>query len=133
MARRRARVVTAISGALVHLVLGSIWFLVAFRSTQGFGQAFAAASGMIQLQAFVIALYPFCFIEMDGYHVLADSLGMPTLKQDALAYLGQVMKGQGLGRLSREKGLWLAYVGLSAISIVLFIAFNVWLISSATA
>lgn len=132
MARRRARVVTAISGAVVHLVLGAIWFLIASQSSQGFGQAFAAASGMIQLQAFVIALYPFCFIEMDGYHVLADSLGMPTLKQDALAYLGQLVRGNGVGRMTREKAVWLGYVGLSAVSIAGFIAFNVWLISSAT-
>lgn len=133
MARRRARVVTAVSGAAVHLVLGSIWFLVAARSPQGFVQAFAAASGMIQLQAFIIALYPFCFIEMDGYHVLADALGMPTLKQDALAYFGQVVRGRGLGRLTREKALWLGYVLLSAVSISAFIAFNVWLIMEATA
>jgi putative peptide zinc metalloprotease protein len=132
MARRRARVVTAVSGALVHLVLGSIWFLIALRSPQGFTQAFAAASGMIQLQAFIIALYPFCFIEMDGYHVLADSLGMPTLKQDALAYVGQIVRGNGFGLMDREKALWLGYVGLSAISIMLFIAFNVWLIITAT-
>jgi putative peptide zinc metalloprotease protein len=132
MARRRARMVTAISGAVVHLVLAAMWFLIAAFSSHGFGQAFAAASGMIQLQAFVIALYPFCFIEMDGYHVLADSLGMPTLKQDALAYLGQLVRGRGLGRLTREKALWLGYVGLSAVSIAGFIAFNVWLISTAT-
>ncbi|MBI1737544.1 MAG: hypothetical protein HYR51_20425 [Candidatus Rokubacteria bacterium] len=132
MARRRARVVTAVSGAAVHLVLGSIWFIIAARAPQGFGQAFAAASGMIQLQAFVIALYPFCFIEMDGYHVLADSLGMPTLKQDALAYLGQILRGRGPGRLTREKLLWLGYVLLSAVSITAFLAFNVWLIVQAT-
>ena len=132
MARRRARVVTAISGAAVHLVLAAIWFLIAARLPQGFGQAFAAASGMIQLQAFVIALYPFCFIEMDGYHVLADALGMPTLKQDALAYFGQIVRGHGLGRLTREKALWLGYVGLSAVSIAAFIAFNLWLILEAT-
>src|SRR5688572_22785642 len=107
MARRQARVVTAVSGALVHLVLGSIWFLIAFRSPQGFGQAFAAASGMIQIQAFVIALYPFCFIEMDGYHVLADSLGMPTLKQDALAFVGQLLRGRAAGPVGREKLMWL--------------------------
>src|SRR5207247_3975809 len=47
MAPRRARVVTAVSGAAVHLVLGSLWFLIAARSAQGFTQAFAAASGMI--------------------------------------------------------------------------------------
>ena len=44
-----------------------------------------AASGIIQWQALLVALYPFCFIEMDGYHVLVDLLGIPTLKHDALA------------------------------------------------
>ncbi len=133
MARRRARVVTAVSGALVHLVLGAVWLVIAYSSSAGFTQAFAAASGLIQLQAFVIALYPFCFIEMDGYHVLADSLGMPTLKQDALAYVGQVLRGRGLGSMTREKAVWLGYVGLSTVSIVAFLAFNVWLILAATA
>ena len=89
MASRRARVVTAVSGTLVHLVLGS---LVVHRRPPAcragsFTQAFAAASGIIQWQALVVALYPFCFIEMDGYHVLVDVLGVPTLKQDALAYV----------------------------------------------
>jgi putative peptide zinc metalloprotease protein len=132
MARRRARVVTAVSGTLVHLVFGSLWFVIATRVPHGFMQAFAAASGMIQFQAFIVALYPFCFIEMDGYHVLADSLGMPTLKQDALAYVGQIVRGRGFGHVSREKAVWLGYVGLSACSIMLFLAFNVWLIVQAT-
>jgi putative peptide zinc metalloprotease protein len=128
MARRRARVITAVSGAAVHLVLGSIWFLIADRSQAGFTQAFAAASGMIQLQAFVLALYPFCFIEMDGYHILVDVLGVPTLKQDALAFIGRLLRGDQSGTLTREKALWLAYVALSGVSITLFIAFNAWLI-----
>lgn len=132
MARRRARVVTAVSGALVHLVLGSAWLIIAQRSAHGFGQAFAAASGMIQLQAFMVALYPFCFIEMDGYHVLADALGMPTLKQDALAFVGRLVRRRAVGRLTREKMVWIGYVLLSAVSIGLFIAFNVWLIHRAT-
>ncbi len=131
MAPRRARVVTAVSGASVHLVLGSIWFIVAVHSAQGFAQAFAAASGMIQWQAFILALYPFCFIEMDGYHVLVDALGVPTLKQDALAYVGSVFRGGGLGAFDREKALWLGYVLLSTVSVAAFIAFNVWLISHA--
>jgi putative peptide zinc metalloprotease protein len=132
MASRRARVITAVSGAAVHLVLGSIWFIIADRSSPGFTQAFAAASGMIQLQAFVLALYPFCFIEMDGYHVLVDALGVPTLKQDALAYVGRLLHGARLGGLTREKALWLGYVALSGLSIAAFIAFNVWLIVRAT-
>src|SRR5256886_4273281 len=58
-----------------------------FRSAHApvgsFTQAFAAASGIIQWQALAISLYPFCFIEVDGYHVFVDLLGVPTLKHDA--------------------------------------------------
>jgi putative peptide zinc metalloprotease protein len=129
MASRRARVVTAVSGALVHLVLGSLWFLIALASPfGGFTQAFAAASGMIQWQAFVVALYPFCFIEMDGYHVLVDVLGIPTLKHDALSWMGALLRGRAPRRFARAEGLWLTYVVLSTASVAGFIAFNVWLI-----
>ena len=133
MAGRRARVVTAVTGALVHLVLGAIAFIIAaFAPVGSFTQAFAAASGIIQWQALVIALYPFCFIEMDGYHVLVDVLGVPTLKHDALAYVKGLLTGAGRLRLGREEGLWLGYVVLSALSVAAFIAFNVWIIASAT-
>jgi putative peptide zinc metalloprotease protein len=128
MTSRRARVVTAVSGAAVHLVLGSIWFIIAARSAGGFLQAFAAASGMIQWQAFLIALYPFCFIEMDGYHVLVDWLGVPALKQDAVAYARAVLRGTLRPRFRGEEGLWLGYLALSTLSIVAFVAFNAWLI-----
>jgi putative peptide zinc metalloprotease protein len=132
MTHRRARVVTAVSGALVHLVLGSLWLLVAVQSSPGFVQAFAAASGMIQWQAFVIALYPFCFIEMDGYHVLVDVLGVPTLKSDATSYVAALARGRAFAPATREEWLWVGYVGLSVASIGAFIAFNVWLIVHAT-
>ena len=131
MAPRRARVVTAVSGAAVHLVLGSLCFLLAVRSPQSFTQAFAAASGMVQWQAFVLALYPFCFMEMDGYHVLVDLLGVPTLKHDAVAYIRSLFRGGGLSRMNREKAMWLGYVALSTASIGAFIAFNVWLVFKA--
>lgn len=133
MGTRRARVVTAVSGALVHLVLGSVWLLLALRATPGsFFQAFAAASGIIQWQAFVVALYPFCFIEMDGYHVLVDVLGLPTLKQDALQYVGAVLRGAAALRFTRQEALYVGYVVVSAVSVAAFIAFNVWMIVHAS-
>ncbi len=132
MASRRARVVTAVAGASVHLVLGSLWFIAAYLAPLGsFTQAFAAASGMIQWQAFVIALYPFCFIEMDGYHVLVDVLGVPTLKQEAMAWAGGLLRGRVTRRFGRQEQLFALYVVLSAISVAAFIAFNVMLISHA--
>jgi len=132
MASRRARVVTAVSGTVVHLVLGSLWFLVALQAGPGFFRAFAAASGIIQFQTFVIALYPFCFIEMDGYHVLVDALGVPTLKSDALHYVGRLLRGAAPVRWSREAALYLGYVTLSTLSVAGFVAFNVILIIHAT-
>jgi len=132
MTSQRARVVTAVSGALVHLVLGSLWFVAAMQSGPGFIKAFAAASGMIQWQAFVVALYPFCFIEMDGYHVLVDVLGVPTLKGDATGYVAALARGRAPAPATREEWLWIAYVILSILSIGAFIAFNVWLIVHAT-
>jgi putative peptide zinc metalloprotease protein len=129
MASRRARVVTAVSGAVVHLVLGSLWFLLALMSPLGsFTQAFSVASGIIQWQAFVIALYPFCFIEMDGYHVVADLLGTPTLKQDAMSWAGSVLRLQAPRRFGRQEQLWAFYVGLSSVSVAAFVAFNVMLV-----
>jgi putative peptide zinc metalloprotease protein len=132
MTGRRARVVTAVSGTLVHVVLGSLWFLVALQTPDGFVRAFAAASGIIQWQAFVIALYPFCFIEMDGYHVLVDVLGVPTLKSDALGYVGALARGRASAPNTREEWAWIGYVLLSVVSVAGFIAFNVWLILHAT-
>src|SRR5947199_353692 len=133
MASRRARVVTAVSGTLVHLVLGAVWFLVAAQAPVGsFTQAFAAASGIIQWQALAIALYPFCFVEMDGYHVFVDLLGVPTLKHDALSYVKALLGGRARLRWRRLEGLWLAYVVLSALSVAAFFAFNVWIVVRAT-
>ena len=129
MATRRARVVTAVSGALVHLVLGAVAFLVAAYAPVGsFAQAFAAASGIIQWQALAISLYPFGFIEMDGYHVFVDLLGVPTLKHDALSYVRALLGGRARLRSGWLEALWLAYVGLSVVSIAAFLAFNVWIV-----
>jgi putative peptide zinc metalloprotease protein len=132
MASQRGRVVTAMSGTFVHLVLGALCFVVAVRLPDGFAQAFVAAAGLVQWQAFALALYPFCFIEMDGYHVLVDVLGVPTLKQDALAYVRARLGGSRAGALTRETALWIGYVALSALSVAAFVAFNLWVIVHAT-
>jgi putative peptide zinc metalloprotease protein len=133
MASRRARIVTAVSGTLVHLVLGTLWFVVAALSGPGFLQAFAATSGMIQWQAFFVALYPCCFIEMDGYHVLVDLLGLPTLRHDALVYVRSLLRGAPIVRWGRPAALWVSYVVLSTISLAAFLAFNVMIIARAMA
>jgi hypothetical protein len=87
---------------------------------------------MIQWQAFVVALYPFCFIEMDGYHVLVDVLGLPTLKQDAMQYVGTLVRGAAVPGFTRQHALYVGYVVVSAISVAAFVAFNIWMIVHAS-
>jgi hypothetical protein len=86
----------------------------------------------VQWQAFVIALYPFCFVEMDGYHIFVDVLGVPSLKQDALAFMASFWRTPPLRRLSREETLWVAYVVISVVSVAAFLGFNAWVIVHAT-
>jgi hypothetical protein len=131
MVNRRARVVTALAGALVHLALGSLWFMAALGSPPGLVQAFAAASGLIQWQAFVLALYPCCFIEMDGYHIMVDMLGLPTLRNDAVAYAGSLLRGAPNLAWGPQAQLMVVYLVISTISVAALIAFNVWLVVSA--
>ncbi len=128
MASRRARVVTAASGTLLHVVLGSVWFAIAAHLPPGLMRAFAAASGLIQLQAFVLSLYPFCFIEMDGYHVLVDVLGLPTLKHDSVQFVRDNVWRHLVDRrgFNRQEGIWVGYFALSSVSVAAFVAFNLW-------
>jgi putative peptide zinc metalloprotease protein len=133
MASRRARLVTAVSGTLVHLVLGAIFFVLAWRAGLGsFNQAFLATSGLIQWKAFAVALWPFCFIEMDGYHIVADLLGAPTLKSDALAYGRRLLRGAPPRPFRREHALWILYLVVSPISVAVFLGFLALVIFRAT-
>jgi len=68
---------------------------------------------------------------MDGYHVLADVLGMPTLKQEAIGWVGRFLRGRAPRRFGRHEQVFALYVVLSTISVGLFIAFNIMLVSHA--
>ncbi|MBI4589910.1 MAG: M50 family metallopeptidase [Candidatus Rokubacteria bacterium] len=128
MATRKARVVTALAGPLVHLYLASLWFWVATQLPHGFFQSFAAATAIFQMQTFLVSLYPFCFLEMDGYHILVDLLGFPTLNKDSWRFFRQELWRRLADRkkLSRQEAIWVGYVVLSALSVSAFVIFNVW-------
>ena len=87
MGTRRARIMAAVSGPLVHLFLGALYFWIASLLGPGLLKGFLAATAILQIQSLFVALYPFCFLEMDGYHVLVDLLGMPTLNHDAVDFV----------------------------------------------
>ena len=128
MASRRARIVTALAGPLLHLYLGGVALWAASWMQPGYLQSFVAVSGFIQWQALLVSLYPFCFLEMDGYHILVDLLGLPTLNSDAWRFVRHELKSRVTGwiRLDRRETIWVGYFFLSLFSILGFAVFNLW-------
>jgi putative peptide zinc metalloprotease protein len=130
MADRRARIMNALAGPLVHLFLGSLCFWTASMAGPGLLKGFLAASAILQLQSFFVSLYPFCFLEMDGYHILVDVLGMPTLNHDSVRFVTETLwsrlrRGAGL---NRQEVVYVAYFALSVASIAGFVALNLWVL-----
>jgi putative peptide zinc metalloprotease protein len=132
MASRHARVVNALAGPTVHLVLGMVGVLWANALGPGLLQACVAASAVLQLQSFIVCIYPFSFLEMDGYHVLEDAVGMPRLSQESSQFMrGTFLKRVAVGRFRRQEVVYLAYFTLSLLSVMAFVGLNAWLILSA--
>jgi putative peptide zinc metalloprotease protein len=130
MASRRARIVNALAGPLVHLFLATSYFWWASVVDPGLLKGFLAASAILQIQSFLVSLYPFAFLEMDGYHILVDALGAPTLKTDSVRFVhGELFDRLSRGaRLGRQELVWVAYYVLSWLSIATFVALNIWVI-----
>jgi len=128
MGSRRARIVTGISGPMVHLFLGSLYIYLASQCGPGLLKSFLVASAILQSQSLFFSLYPFCFLEMDGYHVLVDWLGLPRLKSESIAFVngGLWRRLRAGGRFTREEAVFVGYVALSITSIAAFVGLNVW-------
>lgn len=135
MGSRRARIMAALSGPLVHLCLGMLYLWIAALLGPGLAKGFLAASAVLQLQSLFVALYPFCFLEMDGYHILVDVLGMPTLNHESSRFVRQSLWRRLRRRrgLNRQEAIYVAYFALSLMSVIGFVLLNVWLIVHATA
>ncbi len=130
MASRRARIVNAVAGPLFHLFLGAFCFWIATMLSPGLFQGFLAASAILQLQSFFISLYPFCFLEMDGYHILVEWLGIPTLNDDAVRFVRESLwaRLRSLDSFTRREGIYVAYFALSLVSVTGFVLATVWLL-----
>jgi putative peptide zinc metalloprotease protein len=122
MASRKARVMVALAGPMVDVVVGALAFLGALWIGPGMGQALLFAVGVLEWETALLNLYPFNFLELDGYHILVDLLAMPTLRQQAWAHLsalpGRLRAG---GRLTRPEWIEIGYLALCALSILTYV------------
>ena len=130
MGSRRARIVNAVAGPLFHLFLGFFCLWIATMLSPGLIQGFLVASAILQLQSFFISLYPFCFLEMDGYHILVEWVGIPTLNDDAVRFVRGSLwaRLRNLDSLTRRERLYVTYFALSLVSVAGFVIGTVWLL-----
>jgi putative peptide zinc metalloprotease protein len=122
MSSRRARVMVDLAGPLVEVALGSLAFIGAYASPPGLQQSLLFGAGILLWEGAIINLYPFSFLELDGYNILADLLAMPMLRRQALSLARDLPRRLRLGEtLHRSEWIQLGYVALCAISVLVYI------------
>ncbi|HSK30983.1 MAG TPA: hypothetical protein VLA17_13555, partial [Candidatus Limnocylindria bacterium] len=125
MSSRRARIIVDLAGPMVEVAFGSFAFIAAYWSPPGVEQSIFFVAGVLLWEGALLNLYPFNFLELDGYNILADLLAMPTLRQRALALLPnlprRLMRGPALRR-----GEWIqsAYLAICFISVIVYIVLH---------
>ena len=122
LSSRRVRVMVDLSGPMVEVVCGSIAFIGAYCVEAGFTQTLLFGAGLLLWESALLNLYPFNFLELDGYNVLADLLAMPTLRQRALALVRRLPHRLRSGKMpNRAEWIQLAYLALCLVSVLAYI------------
>lgn len=122
MSSRRVRVIVDLAGPMVEVGCGSLAFVAAYGCAPGIGQSLLFGAGLVLWESALLNLYPFSFLEMDGYNVLADLLAMPALRQQALGFFPKLPRRIKSGRmLDRSEWIQLGYLALCLISVLVYL------------
>jgi putative peptide zinc metalloprotease protein len=125
MSNRRARLTVDLAGPMVEVFLGSLAMLAAYSSSPGTGQALLFGIGVLLWEGALINLYPFSFLELDGYNILADAIAMPMLRKQALALLPNLGRRLREARtLARAELIQIGYLALCFISVVAYLVLH---------
>jgi putative peptide zinc metalloprotease protein len=125
MSSRRARLAVDLAGPMVEVVFGSIAMLGAYLSDPGIVQALLFGAGVFLWESALINLYPFSFLELDGYNVLADLLAMPMLRKQALALLRALpARLRHLSTLTRLEAIQVGYLVLCFVSVAVYVVWH---------
>ena len=126
MSSRRARITVDLAGPMVEVVLGSIAVLSAQAVSAALGQALLFGIGLALWESALLNLYPFNFLEMDGYNILADLTAMPMLRQQALAMIPHLYERLlNFKTLARAEWLQLGYLALCLISVTVYVIVHI--------
>ena len=122
MANRRARLMVDLAGPMVEVFLGSMAMLAAYFSGPSIEQALLFGVGVLLWESALINLYPFSFLELDGYNILADLLAMPMLRKQALALVPNLTHTARNPRtIQRAEIIQVGYLTLCLISVVVYL------------
>ena len=78
--------------------------------------------GLALWESALLNLYPFSFLEMDGYNIIADLLAMPMLRQQALALIPSLPKRlKKLPTIERVEWIQVAYLALCLVSVLAYL------------
>ena len=88
----------------------------------GIEQALLFGIGVMLWESVLINLYPFSFLEMDGYNIVADLLAMPMLRQQALALLPNLPgRLRNVRNIERAEWIQIAYLTLCVVSVLVYL------------
>ena len=125
MSNRRARLMVDLAGPIVEVFFGSLAMLTAYLSAPGFEQALLFGVGVLLWESALINLYPFSFLELDGYNILADLFAMPMLRKQALALipnLGQRLRN--IWGIQRAEVIQIGYLALCLVSVLVYLVLH---------
>jgi hypothetical protein len=96
--------------------------LSAHASDPGIGQALLFGIGVLLWESALINLYPFSFLELDGYNILADLLAMPMLRKQALALIPNLTQRlRNFRTIQRAEFIQIGYLALCLISVLVYL------------
>lgn len=122
MSSRRARVMVNLAGPMVEVFFGSLAFFGAYASAPGMGQSLLFGAGLFLWEGALLNLYPFNFLELDGYNMLADLLAMPALRQQAWTLVPALPRRLRDHKKIREaEWIQLGYLALCFISVLAYL------------
>lgn len=131
MSNRRARLTVDLAGPMVEVFFGSMAMLGAYLSDPGIGRALLFGAGLFLWESALINLYPFSFLELDGYNILADLLAMPMLRKQALALMPNLPGNlRSIKTITRLELIQIGYLALCLVSVLVYIALHLDAISA---
>src|SRR4030095_3128088 len=122
---RRARLIVDLAGPMVEVALGSAAMLGAYSCDLGVTQALLFGTGVLLWESALINLYPFSFLELDGYNILADLLVMPMLRKQALALIPSLPQRLRNPRMiQRAEWIQIGYLVLCFFSVFVYLVLH---------